>query len=762
MRALKVQTKANKTPEREALPIITLVLLLAGVFGILLLVKSSSGIDYSSWIVFSVTACLCWALWYSLPRSRPAFYAILVVSLLVCGLIIFYLWEELWEQLLHVRLSFQGDAEEMRLTQLALVFAILLSILLFLLECLVKSHSLVYLLTTALLILSPLIGIHAEIETVFLLIVFQLAFWALRVASRRGGQPPLSSARTRVAGKSAIAFALILALVFLVSLPLVLFYVDALYDTVYVTEGFVRGEIRSLMGRSSKPIASGRVSPGNNYQTGAAHLFVTADIKPTETLYLRGFTGGDYLGGEWARADDNSLSYELVSNSSSVTNPLARAGWNSFGGTTIDEMYYTLNDAVHLGGDWAPSIGLTIQHCNDQYENAYEPYYSMRGNSWGDSFLSKQNQGYRCLYFEQKDMNINWELAAFLHNALATRTEYLSLIRTAYTQVPTDRLPRLTALAEETPLMELNVITAYILYILHSNTTYSLTPGWSAFNQDIAEYFLYERGKGFCEHYATTATLLYRLYGVPARYVAGYMVPPEAFEPQEDGTYRAVVTDRSAHAWTEIFLEEYGWTPVEVTPASDGSTIAAYPGLDSAQIRRIWQLHGWNILIPSFQKVDTTILPTTTGNTGLLAWLGVEDRQDLLLLPLIALCYTVVLLPLYLVSRRTRLLQDMKGWNCRISLNRLVDILHFGGFLPESVGAEEDLALRLAEGVPQISREEAERLVTAATESAFGPSEFNQKEDAFARSLYHRVAESVYAHLSRRKKFAFKWFKVFG
>ena len=79
-----------------------------------------------------------------------------------------------------------------------------------------------------------------------------------------------------------------------------------------------------------------------------------------------------------------------------------------------------------------------------------------------------------------------------------------------------------------------------------------------------AEYFLFTNHRGYCEHYATTAALLFRLYGYPSRYVTGYVA--DDFRRQTDGTYQAVLTDRQAHAWVEVFVNGE-WVLVEATPA---------------------------------------------------------------------------------------------------------------------------------------------------------------------------------------------------
>ncbi len=77
------------------------------------------------------------------------------------------------------------------------------------------------------------------------------------------------------------------------------------------------------------------------------------------------------------------------------------------------------------------------------------------------------------------------------------------------------------------------------------------------------EHFLRESRRGYCVHFATALTLLLRMEGIPARYVSGYLV--------ETGSERTVFArDRNAHAWTEVYLERYGWYPVEATPAGEG------------------------------------------------------------------------------------------------------------------------------------------------------------------------------------------------
>lgn len=80
--------------------------------------------------------------------------------------------------------------------------------------------------------------------------------------------------------------------------------------------------------------------------------------------------------------------------------------------------------------------------------------------------------------------------------------------------------------------------------------------------QNPADQFLFETRAGFCEHYATSFTLLMRIAGIPARVVAGY----QGGERNPLGDY-LILRQSDAHAWSEVWLEERGWVRVDPTAA---------------------------------------------------------------------------------------------------------------------------------------------------------------------------------------------------
>lgn len=65
--------------------------------------------------------------------------------------------------------------------------------------------------------------------------------------------------------------------------------------------------------------------------------------------------------------------------------------------------------------------------------------------------------------------------------------------------------------------------------------------------------------EGVCRHYATAGVMLFRALGYPARYATGFAADVKtANVPVE-------VTTDQAHAWVEIYIDGFGWIPLDVT-----------------------------------------------------------------------------------------------------------------------------------------------------------------------------------------------------
>ncbi|MBR1749681.1 MAG: transglutaminase domain-containing protein [Ruminococcus sp.] len=114
-----------------------------------------------------------------------------------------------------------------------------------------------------------------------------------------------------------------------------------------------------------------------------------------------------------------------------------------------------------------------------------------------------------------------------------------------------------------------NIVNSIVTYF-DDNFEYTLTPGKTPSDEDFIDYFLTTQKKGYCSYYASAGVMLLRKYGIPARYVEGYIVHPNQLdEHNENGMNEIDVLDRNAHAWAEIYIRELGWIPIEFTPGYD-------------------------------------------------------------------------------------------------------------------------------------------------------------------------------------------------
>lgn len=270
-------------------------------------------------------------------------------------------------------------------------------------------------------------------------------------------------------------------------------------------------------------------------------------------------------------------------------------------------------------------------------------------------------------------LNGNWQVAA--ENNIAERQRYTaSASPSAIIQPSLDRLERrrgltysggrnsrtlewASRLVSEYPDPEARA-EAILKTFAEQQYYYSLQP--PALGDDPVDQFLFETQKGFCEHYASSFTLLMRASGVPARVIIGY----QGGEYNADGDYW-IVRQLDAHAWSEIWVKGKGWIRVDPTYAvapervesgvaaavqeSDLLPSAAQRGASIFKTLRLrWDSmeNRWNQLVlgygekqqraflekilPALGKAENMILALTiiisSGTLSLVLWLAWNNR----------------------------------------------------------------------------------------------------------------------------------------
>jgi hypothetical protein len=143
----------------------------------------------------------------------------------------------------------------------------------------------------------------------------------------------------------------------------------------------------------------------------------------------------------------------------------------------------------------------------------------------------------------------------------AAPAEYSDTIRDRYLWLPGSVPERVLRLAGEitrgqtTPYDKAKAIEAYL-----RRYPYDLDVPAPPPDRDVADYFLFELRKGYCDYYATAMVVLARARGLPARFVSGY-----APGDYDAANAQYVIRELHAHSWPEIYFPGIGWIEFEPT-----------------------------------------------------------------------------------------------------------------------------------------------------------------------------------------------------
>ena len=721
-------------------------LLLTGTSGLLLLFNCIPGLSWNLPGAFLCSAALALLLWFLHGRKRRWPLRCSVIALPCIGAFLLIRDEALLAQLWKFSLRLLGVSQtaEADVTEGMLFVSCGLVYLFFVLEFLFHTHWLVYGITTFFLLAAPFLGIVPNIGAVLCLAIFQTVFWAVRRLLKQ----------ERYGGKAARKISALIAAGIVTSFAFSLLLVGQnpgwFYQTAYEAEGFFQRLVKQARGNAMNP-EEGIINRGNLYPAGIEQLELWVNEQPTETLYLKEFSGGEYSNGEWLRADDTVIFSRMEENT------LHWGQWESWIPDMYDSLYYALNASV-IREEALPQRVLRISYKDFPSNDAdlALPYYGM----WQRGQREQRDEEYEVRYFQSDEIDINWE--GVVGTIGEARDWYFELQEAylketdVYTAVPEEALPRLKQLCEKNPQNSLEEITAFILSVL-DRASYTTTPGLIPVNQDPTEYFLFESGAGYCQHFASAAALMYRFYGIPARYATGYAVPPSAFERQADGSYYAMITDEAAHAWPEIFLENYGWVPVEVTPSADLSA-NSYTGMDLSVLQGLLErqseqpeLSAEQLLTESDAEEQNAFSDSNAFESSGFPRFKMDPIWLILLLP--------ISVAFFLIYRKTAL-QNVEYMDIRRLYDRMLRAIHWTGILKEYDGSEPDFPKKLSETLklPSGLVQEAFSHVSQAAYGSGPPSESGQSAMG---TLYWKVTKALYAQLPWWKKIWFKFFKVF-
>ena len=324
---------------------------------------------------------------------------------------------------------------------------------------------------------------------------------------------------------------------------------------------------------------------GISFNGTTALVVYTTPLK--ETLYLRGYVAGDYKDNCW-----DPIDYE--------DSEAFAQKFSDLGIAVQDSEYFRLTDLTNFlelnGGikDYTKEEQISVEVKGASKKYVYAPYGSYFSDSdqknkykmrpYFESYVKLGTNNYKINYRRPDD-----ESFLRIRNIIADKSTYYSVnssipkeatesyesfITRNYTKVA--RSPGLENAYNEICKKYLasgdrsfSSVYYAIKRYFSDNFKYTLEPGKTPSGEDFVDYFLSKQKQGYCSYFASAGVQLLRRFGFKARFVEGYVVVPT--QSDKDASISTIeVTDKCAHAWTEVYIDDFGWTHAEFTPGYDG------------------------------------------------------------------------------------------------------------------------------------------------------------------------------------------------
>ena len=305
-------------------------------------------------------------------------------------------------------------------------------------------------------------------------------------------------------------------------------------------------------------------------------LIVSYTPYSNEAIYLKGYTGGAYGDNCW-----ESIYQETEAGREAEI----------FEEESLRKEGLALQQEVVSGGDYSAYGVMDVRNVGADPAYLYYPYYTLFDDYsiYTNHSLMSSAQG---LGYQKENKYSYYPKVVWEEELGETLPEQIDTTQVdeVYLQVPDKNKQVIEEECRKIGLnseMTENEIVEKVRDYFADNIPYTLKPGSTPRGEDFVNYFLTRNRKGYCAHFASAATLLFREMGIPARYIEGYAFSLETALASDENTqkeygeyywgYSAIgrstvldveVTDAMAHAWVEIYVEGFGWKVVEVTPGS--------------------------------------------------------------------------------------------------------------------------------------------------------------------------------------------------
>ena len=553
----------------------------------------------------------------------------------------------------------------------------------------------------------------------------------------------------------------------------------------------------SASGMASK-IGAGELGKVDKLEFSGKEVLQVTMPRVDDKVYIKGYIGGVYSSNQW---------YEPVYDGE--IQQLTDAGIHSQT-LAFSSLYILANEGCVDGY----AADMTVSYTIPDMKYLFVPLYIQKSSQFtysGDGGLQAMESPYTVHYLHINESCLGslddlWEISYTTDSIYSWYNEeqYRHIAYEKYLDVnTTDAMAKSLALQwggrSIDSAEDRYSVACDIRQYLKNTCRYSTSPGKVPAEKDFVEYFLTETHEGYCTYFATSAVMMLRSAGIPARYVEGYMFRTGAgTENGEYGSYveykqndynngmqysKKLVTvsvpDSAAHAWVEYYVDGIGWVDFEVTPGNftqpveqpttENSTEETTETDDTKETTTEAETTAPGETDTSSDKttaISNTGSPSGTQKTSFRIKLSKTAERVLIIAAIFVAVTGVTVVIIVMRYKNMAIIRErMYNGNNEVLFSRNIIMIydeymklvrHFGYKRTKDM-SENDFADLLARQCPFVSKSETEQMASLYEKVVFSKEDISVEERDRAAGIIRSVRERMYGNLGIVKKFIYKY-----
>ncbi len=497
------------------------------------------------------------------------------------------------------------------------------------------------------------------------------------------------------------------------------------------------------------------------------HYFslATSMQKTKEHLKIKGYTATVYKNNKWQQIDNYATYNALYKKLDDYSLRLGGINGNLL--------------STHKDYDKFNAASITIGRFRRKKDYAYELYYADFNDEYTSNMDISMKPKDRSVYSYNAYLGYEYIFKIVESNLYRTpefqaaKAQYTKFVNKEYTV--SDATKSVKKLASSFKAKDKYQLVDKIRWYFKDNFSHKLTVKKSPANVDFVENFLFKTKRGYSAHFATAAAVMLQSQGVPTRYVEGYFIPKDDFNKTESkheyGYITFDVTDRYAHAWIEVYDEDFGWIPVEVAPGywnesfedvmkkyKKGKVEAVEPGVVEEQeaTEKKPEKSEPDDIEDETNTEDEPLVETTIINIGIILIIIALIVLMIILLILSWICYMVVIR----LIRNSRLKSKNINTVLKAAYKYYYRLAKADGIRITNIYSYRlytEMASKISD---RIDAEKLKQFFDIMLKNTYSLEKPTCEDAQFARWFVMDYSKKVYKNLSFFKKISFKIFKV--